>query len=389
MAPVALNGFTLTFTDNNGKVYSQQSNSTIGGERGKVYTLGSMDLIDVPTISSKHVYANGELQGTDVTLSAPVSDKDWSAVIKNSQGVTVRSLSSATGTLKSEYTDASWPYLPKGSYSVEYTYRTANGADKRATTSFNIIENPNFGVTQTAASTYSYYVGDGVEKNVNRANGLEAYTVTDIHTSVTGISEKILNNQNYKVTYTNDFSGNVIAMNNSKVSYADRKYSAMDSYTLGATATFDGVTKSASKKVYITGLPYTAAPPTKTDWSGTVDNWNYSKENHEGVRIYGDQIYKSFKIPANINVNVEQDVDVHASTISTTYNLMVSGESICEISTTGKAASENCNEDKGIYPGTLTVEDPTVTCQNKYGNDPFFEKYGTHLLVRKIIVRYR
>lgn len=389
LAPVQVNGFILTLTDTAGKEYSQHSSSTIGGSRGMIYTLGNLDLIEVPRATSVLVYSSGVLQGTDVTLSAPVSDKAWSATIKNAQGTVVRTISSATGSLKSEHTDASWPYLPKGTYTVDYNYLTANGKQMRGSTSFNITDNPTFGVSQAAASSYTYYAGDGVEKNVNRANALDAYTVTAISTSVTGISSKILENSNYQVTYTNDFSGSITASSNSTVTYADRKYSSTGAYTLGATATFDGVTKSGSKNIHITGLPYTAAPPTDAEWDGDANNWNYSKNDHVGVRVYGKEISKSFNIPADINVNVEHDVDVHASTISTTYNLLVSGNSICEITTQGKAASENCNNDTGTYPGTLLVSNPKVTLKNSYGNAPFFETYGTHLLVRKVIVRYR
>lgn len=389
LAPVQVDGFTLTLTDANGKVYSQRSNSSLGGSRGVVYSLGKLDLIEVPSVTAVHFYSSGVLQGTDVTLSAPVSDKEWSATIKNAQGVTVRSISSATGALKSEHTDASWPYLPKGTYTVDYNYTTANGKLMQASTTFQITENPTFGVSQAAASSYTYYAGDGVERNVNRANGLDAYTVTAISTSVTGISSKILENSNYQVTYTNDFSGSVTSSSNSTVTYADRKYGAMGAYSLGATATFDGVTKPGSKNIHITGLPYTAAPPTDAEWDGDANDWNYSKNDHVGVRVYGKEISKSFNIPADINVNVEQDVDVHTSTVGTTYQLIVGGAVVFELEAGGKAASENCHEDKNIYPGTLTVSTPKVACNNSYGNAPFFETYGTHLLVRKIIVRYR
>lgn len=389
LAPVQINGFTLTLTDVNGKTYSQHSSSTIGGQRGMIYTLGNLDLIEVPSVTSAHVYSSGVLQGTDVTLTPPVSDKVWSATIKNAQGTIVRTIASATGTLKSEHTDTNWPYLPKGAYTVNYTFTTANGKQMQGSTSFNVTENPTFGVSQAAASSYTYYVGDGVEKNVNRANATEAFTVTDIHTSVTGISAKILDNSNYAVSYTNDFSGSVTSSSNSGASYANIKYNAMGSYTLAATATFDGETKSGSKTVHITGLPYTAKPPTDAEWDGKANDWTYSKNDHQGVRLYDQQISKSFNIPANVDVNVKQDVDVHTSTLGTTYTLYAGGTSIFSLEAGGKVASENCHEDQGTYPGTLTVANPSVACNNSYGNAPFFETYGTHLLIREITVRYR
>ena len=389
VAPVQAEGFSLTMTDTSGKTYSQHSKQAFGGTSGVIYTLGALDLVEQPAITAQLVYASGVLQGTEVSLTAPVPDREWTATITNASGVTVRSLTKSAGTLKSEATDAAWPYLPKGAYTVNYTYLTANGKEMGSSVSFQISENPEFGLFQQAASSYTYYAGDEVEKNVTRANSTDAFTVTAISSSVTGISEAILNNSNYSITYTNDFSGSVTASSNSVVTYADKKYTATGAFTLGATATFDGVTKSDTKSVHITGLPYSAVPPKEGDWSGSANNWNYSKNSHQGVRLYDQQISKSFNIPANVDVNVKQDVDVHTSTVGTTYTLYAGGNSIFSLEAGGKAASENCHEDKGTYPGTLTVDNPSVACDNSYGNAPFFETYGTHLLIREITVRYR
>ena len=389
LAPVQAEGFSLTMTDTNGKSYSQHSKQAFGGTSGVIYTLGALDLVEQPAVTAQHVYVSGVLQGTEVSLTAPVPDREWTATITNASGVTVRSLAKSAGTLKSEATDAAWPYLPKGAYTVNYTFLTANGKEMGSSVSFQISENPEFGLFQQAASSYTYYAGDEVEKNVTRANSIEAFTVTAISSSVTGISEAILNNANYSITYTNDFSGSVTASSNSAVTYADKKYSATGAYTLGATATFDGVTKSDTKSVHITGLPYSAVPPKEGDWSGKANDWTYSKNSHQGVRLYDQQISKSFNIPANVDVNVKQDVDVHTSTVGTTYTLYAGGNSIFSLEAGGKAASENCHEDKGTYPGTLTVDNPSVACDNSYGNAPFFETYGTHLLIREITVRYR
>ncbi len=389
LAPVQAEGFSLTMTDTNGKTYSQHSKQAFGGTSGVIYTLGALDLVEQPVITAQHVYVSGVLQGTEVSLTAPVPDREWTATITNASGVTVRSLAKSAGTLKSAATDAAWPYLPKGAYTVNYTFLTANGKEMGSSVSFQITENPEFALFQQAASSYTYYAGDEVEKNITRANSTEAFTVTAISTAVTGISEAILNNANYTVSYTNDFSGSVTASSNSAVTYADKNYSATGAYTLGATATFDGVTKSDTKSVHITGLPYSAVPPKEGDWSGKANDWTYSKNSHQGVRLYDQQISKSFNIPANVDVNVKQDVDVHTSTLGTTYTLYAGGNSIFSLEAGGKAASENCHEDKGTYPGTLTVDNPSVACDNSYGNAPFFETYGTHLLIREITVRYR
>ena len=290
LAPVQAEGFSLTMTDTNGKTYSQHSKQAFGGTSGVIYTLGALDLVEQPAITAQHVYASGVLQGTEVSLTPPVPDREWTATITNASGVTVRSLAKSAGTLKSAATDAAWPYLPKGAYTINYTFLTANGKEMGSSVSFQITENPEFALFQQAASSYTYYAGDEVEKNITRANSTEAFTVTAISTAVTGISEAILNNANYTVSYTNDFSGSVTASSNGAVTYADKKYSATGAYTLGATATFDGVTKSDTKSVHITGLPYSAKPPTDAEWDGSVNNWNYTNYNHPGVRLHDHTI---------------------------------------------------------------------------------------------------
>lgn len=390
LAPVRLEGFTIIMTDTNGKTYSQQSKSQFGGNSGMIYNLGNLDMVEQPSISTQHVYSSGVLQGTTVSLTPPVPDREWSATIINEAGTTVRTLSKASGTLKSEATDASWPYLPKGAYTVNYTFLTANGKEISSSVSFQITENPEFGLTHHAASSYTYYLGDGVEKNIVRANSTEAFTVTAISSAVTGISAAILNNTNYTVSYTNDFGGSIKASSNSSVTYNDKKYSATGAYTLGATATFDGVTRSASKSVHITGLPYSAKPPTDAEWDGSVYNWNYTNYNHPGVRLHNHTISKSFTIPANTDIYVYHDVDIHTCTLGTTYTLSAGGETIFQKEESGRAAGNDCHNHSGNIPGRLTTANATISLDNSYGNSSTSGLfYGTHLLIREITVKYR
>lgn len=390
LAPVQAEGFSLTMTDTNGKTYSQHSKQTFGGTSGVIYTLGSLDLVEQPAVTAQHVYASGILQGTEVSLTAPVPDREWSATITNASGATVRTLAKAAGTLKSEATDATWPYLPKGAYTVNYTFLTANGKEISSSVPFQITENPEFGLFQQAASSYTYYAGDEVEKNITRANSIEAFTVTAISSSVTGISAAILNNANYTVSYTNDFSGSVSASSNSVVTYADKKYSATGAYTLGATATFDGVTKTDTKSVHITGLPYSAKPPTDAEWDGSVNNWNYTSYNHPGVRLHNHTISKTFYVPGNTDITVYHDVDIHTCTAGTTYTLSAGGENIFKKEESGRTAGNDCHNHSGNVSGRFTPSNATISVDNSYGNpgsSGLF--YGTHLLVREITVRYR
>ena len=245
-------------------------------------------------------------------------------------------------------------------------------------------------MAQQAASSYTYYTGDGVEKNIVRANATEAFTVTAISSAVTGISAAILNNTNYTVSYTNDFGGSIKASSNSSVTYNDKKYSATGPYTLGATATFDGVEKSASKSVHITGLPYSAKPPTDAEWDGSVNDWSFSNWGHTGVRLHEHTISKSFTIPANTDIYVYHDVDIHTCTLGTTYTLRAGGEIIFQKEESGRAGGNECHNHSGNIPGRFTPSNATISVENSWGNpgsSGLF--YGTHLLIREITVKYR
>ena len=376
-APVQLSSFTLTYTCN-GKTYTQSGTEAVGGTAGHIYNLATIDLINTPSVSAQHVYSAGVLQGTRLTLSsAPIEGRQWSAVIKNAAGTTVRSMS-GTGELSSAETDATWPYLPKGNYTVSYTFADSNGKSRTQDLSFTITESPSFGVSVTAATTFSYYKGDDVTKDAVTANSLDPYTIYGPKVTITGISSQILSNSNYSYSVTNTFNGSQKSASMGVYTYNDYKVSNYQSYTLSATATFDGTAKSGSKTVHITGLPYTASPPSKSDWSGDANNWN----GDGFVRLHNHTITKTFFAPEDMQVFVHHDVGVRRGTVSTTYTLSCSGTTLKTIT----PAYMKTEEDAGTYLATMKSSNPTVSCDNSYGNPG---SAGTHAKIRSISVTYK
>ena len=74
-APVQMTGFSMSFTCE-GKSYALSSSSTFGGEAGKIYSLGKIDLVNTPSANAVHVYNQGVLMGTRLSLSnAPFEGK--------------------------------------------------------------------------------------------------------------------------------------------------------------------------------------------------------------------------------------------------------------------------------------------------------------------------
>lgn len=362
VAPEALDGFTLNLTDKNGTVYTQHSNSTVGGVNGFIYNLGNVDLINKPVATSAHVYDNGTLVGTQVSLTAPVPDKSWSAVIKNAVGETVRTLSENTGTLTTDHTDANWPYLPKGNYTVEYTYTTANGKQMNASSTFSITEEPQFTLRMTANSTYSYYQAG----NVDKANSMNANAVDGITSVIEGVSTAILSNERYTTTRANSFSGTETGYTAGTTTYGDISIAQLGNTTLSTSLTFDGVTKTASKDVYITGLPFSHQPPTSSLWSANNGQTSFESDyvRTGAAGSNGEFSFSGIQVPAGTKMALAYKVDVYMDNALSTqrYQITVGNQIEFDFST-GSTGTKSFDESKVF---TNTNEAKVVKCYTGY-----------------------
>ena len=330
-APVSLSGFSMSFTAGS-NTYSLSSNSTFGGTAGRIYNLGSVDLVNTPSVTAAHVYEDGVLQGTKINVTnAPIEGKAWAVTIKNSSNNTVRTLS-GTDNLSSPETDASWPYLPTGTYTVSYTYTTSNGKSiTKSLPNLSITEKPKFSVDFSAYTSYSYVTGDGVTQSITEANKLSNNKIYAPTLTLTGISSRILGNSNYKFTLTpSGFSSSLKSSANGNYVYNDVTVTDWKAYDLSVSVAFDGVTKSAGKTVYITGLPYTATPPKNSGdhaWSvvqggGKID-WNSGNVAlGEGGTTTADPTIKSpeFYLPnGSMNVLVKAEGTLHTRQVLIYY----------------------------------------------------------------------
>ena len=284
-APVQMTGFSMTFTCD-GATYSLGSSSTFGGEAGKIYSLGKIDLVNTPRANAVHVYNQGVLVGTKLSLSnAPIEGKEWSAVVKNANGTVVRSLQ-GTGNLTSSENDATWPYLPRGGYTVEYSFDNSNGKRITKTMQFNVVEKPTFTVSTYAYTSFSYYKGDGVERDVETANGLHNMTIYEPRITISGIDSKILKSPNYTFTsQISSVSSSVKGRDGAVITFNNATVGNLGAYSLTGLVSFDGTSVSAVKTVYITGIPYNAEPPTQANgWTGS-SSWNsgYAQLNKQTI----------------------------------------------------------------------------------------------------------
>lgn len=376
-APVQLNGFTMTFTCD-GTSYSLSSNTTFGGVAGKVYSLGNIDLVNTPQVTGKHQYANGMLQGTLLTIAnPPIAEGEWKAVVKNSVGTIVRTVQ-GKGTLYSSEQDEDWPYLLRGDYTLEYSFVTSNGKEVTKSVSFNLNEKPELTASVTALTSFSYYKGDGVERDIYEANSCEPYKIYAPTIKINGVAPRLLANPNYSFVVSNTFNGVLSKSGEGVYSYKDYTVNSYGEHSLTGIVTFDGITRSGVKSVYITGLPYTAQPPTQSDWSGSATSWN-----SDHVVLRKKTITKSFYCPEKLAVNVQQNVSVSKNSWdikSTKYYLQCGGKTLVEIT----PKSGKTETDTQTKSGELTSSSASVSCVHEGG---MYD--STCAKVYKISVQYR
>lgn len=327
-APVQFSGFTMSFQCE-GTGYTLSSTSTIGGEAGKVYPLGYIDLVNSISVSDVgHVYESGVLKGTSFKVNIPIPTLNWTVTTKNASGTTVRSYN-GNSDFNSTFSDASWPYLPNGDYTVDYSYTTSNGKAMNGQLSFSTTKPNNFTVTTTAYTSYSYYKGDEVvSKNIASANACANNTIYAPTVTISGISNAILNNSNYTFTINRTgFSSNQKSANNGVYVYNDFTQTEWKAYELSSSVTFDGVTINSNKKtVHLTGLPYSVAPPKNSgDHAWSVSGTGGAKvdfqNNYVIVGASGTiQAWEDlpaiqspdFYIPVDINVNIGSTGTIYA-----------------------------------------------------------------------------
>lgn len=384
-APVQMNGFSMSFTCE-GTSYALSSGSTFGGEAGKIYSLGKIDLVNTPSAHAVHVYNQGVLMGTKLSLSnAPIEGKEWTVVVKKSNGITVRTLQ-GVGNLTSTEEDAAWPYLPQGGYTVEYSFESSNNKRFTKSFSFNVIEKPVFTVSTYAYTSFSYYKGDGVAKDIYMANSLDNMTIYEPRITINGIDSKILTNDNYIFTPESNLTSGLIGRNVGVFSYNTYKVNNLTSYSITGKVTFDGVSASSNKTVYITGLPYSVAPPTQSDWTGSAKSWG-----SDYVRLHQHTITKTFYSPENVNVEVTHSVYLYKSRAwgsgTPTYKLQCSGNTIAQVSASSGGSSVTDNKS---YDGILASSNPTISCVNSAGSDDsWLTGEGSNTRVNSITVEYR
>lgn len=366
-APVRIAGFSMSFSVGT-KNYTLASSTTFGGTAGRVYTLGSIDLVEAPVISAEHIYNDGVLQGTSLNLTAPIEGGMWSATIKNSVGTVVRRLS-GTGDLSSPETDSSWPYLPVGNYTVDYKYTTSNNKEITRTMQMSVTA-PTLSLMADAYTAHSKYEAGDTEA-ANQCDRLTVYAPS----ATLSVAQSLMSNSNYTRSFTRSINSQTATTTETTNSPSWANYSNIpvsgDLYTFSVSANFAGTTVSASKQVRITGLPANFQPPTQgTGWTNDKGTTDF---NSDHVRLGNYSLSQPhriknstwFNIPQNTRVSLDYDIVLHRAAVNTTANVKMGDQQVVECT---DSKYNNDVHNTGIKQFTTNAQVTSVTCEGSYGS---------------------
>lgn len=300
LAPVTLDGLSVNVETAKG-VYSMSSDNQFEMTAGNYRNLGTLELkkLQVTSASATHTYSNGILTGTEVSVNLGIDELTASYItalnlqIKNAEGSILRTLTlDSTAESVVMPAEGSWPYLPKGDYTVSGAY-TLSGVTEKAIEdiTFSVTESPVFEITATTPYTSydKYLAGDAAG-----ANSLDGSTIYNVGATVS-VSDAILNNANYPSLSITD--------NDAQVSAGNLTGRSWGKHTIKASYTLDGVTASSEASVDVTGLPYSHTfydneDSTNSTWTCKSIQYTISKCAIFYDGTYGYMFSPKFNIPS-------------------------------------------------------------------------------------------
>lgn len=331
LAPVTLNGISITVHDTEGNIYIKSRSGQIQLNQGTYRSLGTLnfDKMRPITVSSEHTYdeSNGEskkLTGTKLNMSLPEDLTAVSLSVKNSDGNEVRKIDDlsrySNGVIINTKTkDTDWPYLPKGDYTVSGSYTSS------ASGVIEIFDYP-FKVSKPSARTITYF--EPYTSYTNRDNGLDGSTIY-IKFKV-NVSDEILTNSAYTSLFKFELNGSATSTVSlgSGVLESTLANQAWKAHTITSVkCSFDDSPVNdynPKSTVDVTGIPYSYnfynnqsnATSSACPWTLTNTYWTIGKccvfysevtssWGKETTTKYDGYIHSPrFYIPENVTVNL-------------------------------------------------------------------------------------
>lgn len=375
LTPGTVNSLTIKLSTGDGKNWTRTSSKSFTLKIGQPKNLGIIDFVPTLQASAKHTNnKDGDLAGTEVKVDLGLPD----ALVPDVSNVSLKVVSKEDkivndGPIVWEYTldnvsknsitisSDNWPYLPQGEYTVSGTYKTGKRTVPFVSADFTSPA-PEFSVnTPSAYTNYNTYINSGAEA----ANAQDGSTIYGISNNGVTISDEILKK------YASLAKGYSYTIGNNPATAGDNANQTWGAHNVFAKFTFDNVTvESPALICHVTGLPYTAAPPTnsgKHPWSATRSStnvdWNGDNVQLNAARSTSGNLVAliqspTFHLPTNINIASESTVIMrsNSSRYDTTLIMYIGGN---------KSFTQTCNKTSETpyneqSEGTLTTSKPYI-----------------------------
>lgn len=397
----------VSVSDVNGYKYiSGLSNDVTYSLRARVGNIVSEELsfapvsfqscFSVESVTAEHNNnGNADVELSSTTMTAGNMKVNLPAIIAGMATVKASgSFSSSTNAAAGSFSDVTltstaenvsfanvsdWPYLPQGTYTATVsatctlnsaTYTASSTADPK-------VPAPVFKVTLSAYTSYDKYAAtNGISKSINDANNCDPSTLYNAG-AAWSISEDLMKNPNYSKTIAiyidDDATGRISTVTTWDYNCFYQNVSGLSwaPHTHQVELTFDNKTISSVKNTHhITGLPYTAAPPTSADWDINRDvsfNNNYVRFGTGGNSRGGYITYSKFYLPYDIDVAVSSKIDAYGAPINTTTYIEVSGSRIFECTSNSGAFNYKTVTMESTQKGTLLTSNNSIVAGSSYG----------------------
>lgn len=307
-----------------GNRYYRANTSDMVLAAGRIYNVGALSLVVesvAPSVEIVHQIENGILTGSKAVMSLNVpsefadamSNVSYTAEIRNSDGVMVREF--AGSGLSDTVLDIAggFHYLPAGEYTCtvrDFSY-TANGISRTASepyvcTAVSVAPADGsiaFTAVTSGYTSYDVYLAEGAAA-ANALDGSAIYNVSSLFNEESGLSAEVrsqIQAYDFKPTLNDEETaldgGNLFSLE-------------WKSYTVGGKVMFDGVmhTCTGQTMFYVTGLPYTAAPPAADQWNKpfttNVDFQSDYVQLGGGTGSAEISMKNGFAVPVETNVSV-------------------------------------------------------------------------------------
>ena len=317
--------------------------------------------LPVSTVIPTHQYNEDKmLVGTNLTFSNNYPGMEWKAVVANANGETVRTVT-GSGALFSEYKSSSdWPYLPAGKYKATYYLVKEDGENKVSSREF-IVGQPTLTAKAEGYTSYDKYLS----RDIDAANAADGYTLYEPQVSV-NISPSLTANPryNYQMTYT--FNGETKTTTINIQNIGNKKLDArLAAYQLSMNVQFAGEQVAANNDFYITGIPFTFAPPTTSTWEKDGDVTDDGDYARMGRWNGGSQslTYTKVAIPAGTQLSLDYKFKPNAGGVSTTFTISAGNQTLVS----GKANSYQNPTYEGVQSVTISPDATYIRCHNSYG----------------------